>query len=312
MLNPPIVDDKIRLHYSRSEVVDEVSELQHELAREALRLHGFSRKMEISSMADLPDGTGLGSSGAYLVGLLTALHHYRRDFVSLHTIAEEACHIELDVLGKAVGKQDQYMASFGGLTVLDIARDGRVEVRGVDLPGASLDEFVANTHLYFTGCRRSAVEVLADQNDALRVAAHPNGTQVAEALLRIRDLGERVLQAVETEDYDRWGRLLDEHWQQKKRMSPKISLAPVDVLYDRVRAEFGVLGGKVAGAGGGGFLMLYCPSRHRELERFMHSHGMPRLHYKIEPAGTKVIADHGSRPPLRIAAPPPSPIDAVR
>lgn len=303
MLNPPIVDSRIRLHYSRSEVVDHVSELQHELAREALRLHGFENGLEISSMADLPDGTGLGSSGAYLVGLLTALRHHRRDYVSLQAIAEEACHIELDVLGKAVGKQDQYMAAFGGLTVLDIARDGSVAVRGAAVSRASLDTFIANTHLYYTGQQRSAVEVLRDQNAALQSAA-PARADVSDALLRIRDLGERILEAVEAEDYDTWGRLLDEHWRNKKRISSRITLAPVDRLYDRVREDYGVLGGKLAGAGGGGFLLLYAPARHRELEAFMLGQGMPRLHYTIESSGTKVIADHANGRPVPPRAQP--------
>lgn len=308
MLNPPIVDTKIRLHYSRSEVVDDVSELGHELAREALRLHGFENRMEISSMADLPDGTGLGSSGAYLVGLLTALHHFRRDYVPLQQIAEEACHIELDVLGKAVGKQDQYMAAFGGMTVLDIGRDGRVDVRTVDVSSASLETFVANTHLYYTGQRRSAVEVLKDQDGALRNASHPTGATVTDALLQIRDLGHRILAAVEAEEYDEWGSLLDEHWRNKKRLSSRISLGPVDDLYEHVRDEYGVLGGKIVGAGGGGFLMLYAPGRHRELESFMQGRGMPRLHYRIENAGTKVIADHANGPPVRSRPAPSGPV----
>src|SRR5690606_33456637 len=155
MLNPPIVDDKIRLHYSRTEVVDHVSEIQHDLAREALRFHGIERKIEISSLADLPDGTGLGSSSAYLVGLLTALHHFRRDHVPLQVLAEEACHIEVDILGEGIGKQDQYMAVYGGFTVLDIDRDGTVDVRSVELPSGAVDAFVATTHLYYTRVRRS-------------------------------------------------------------------------------------------------------------------------------------------------------------
>src|SRR5208282_3846527 len=133
MINPPTIDRKIRLHYTQSETTDHVDQLKHELAREALRLHGISDKMEISSMADLPAGTGLGSSSCYVIGLLNALHQYRRDYVTLQQLAEEACHIELEVLGKPIGKQDQYMATFGGLTILRIARDGSVEVDSVDL-----------------------------------------------------------------------------------------------------------------------------------------------------------------------------------
>jgi D-glycero-alpha-D-manno-heptose-7-phosphate kinase len=205
MVNPPTVDDLIRLHYSRSETVAHVSELKHELAREALRHHGIERRMEISSMADLPDGTGLGSSGAYLVGLLTALHQYRRDPVSLQAVAEEACTIELDVLNKTVGKQDQYMAAFGGLTVLDIARDGGVTVRTVEIPSGSLASLLANTHLYYTGVRRSASEILKDQSAALENGGD-GARPTADALHRIKELGYRILEAIEGEDYDQWGR----------------------------------------------------------------------------------------------------------
>jgi D-glycero-alpha-D-manno-heptose-7-phosphate kinase len=320
MLNPPTVDNKIRLHYSRAEVVDDVDELSHELAREALRLHGIRNRIEISSMADLPDGTGLGSSSAYLVGLLTALHQHRRDFISLQALAEEACHIELDVLGKPIGKQDQYMAVYGGLTVLDIARDGTVTVRSIGSAAGSLSAFVANTHLYYTGQRRNAVDVLRHQDHALRAAAVRGpeaaaprarsrngrqpaaradaGSEVTDAMLRIRDLGYRILHAVETESYDEWGTLLHEHWCSKKRLSERVSLERVDALYDHVRQNFGVLGGKIVGAGGGGFLMLYCPTHHRRLEAFMQEQGMPRLHYSVEHEGSKVLANLASMPAL--------------
>jgi D-glycero-alpha-D-manno-heptose-7-phosphate kinase len=316
MLNPPTVDDKIRLHYSRSEVVNDIDELRHELAREALRLHGIRNKIEVSSMADLPDGTGLGSSSAYLVGLLTALHQYRRQYVSLQALAEEACHIELDVLGKPIGKQDQYMAAFGGLTVLDIARNGTVDVRAIGSPSGSVSALVANTHLYYTGQRRSAVDVLRDQDQAIRTlsvekaaangagapatataALTPRG--VVDALLRIKDLGYRILEAIENESYDEWGRLLHEHWCSKKRLSNRISLERVDTLYEHVRREYHVLGGKIAGAGGGGFLMLYCERDHKRLESFMLEQGMPRLHYAVENEGSKVVANLASRPSLR-------------
>lgn len=303
MVNPPIVDSKIRLHYSRSETVDCVDELQHELAREALRFHGIRQKIEISSMADLPDGTGLGSSGAYLVGLLTALHHYRRDYVPLSTLAEEACHIELDVLKRGVGKQDQYMAVFGGLTVLEIDRDGGVTPRTIELPAGSTEAFVANTHLYYTGVRRSAVEILSEQNGKL-AGETPGQEQAEDSMHRIKELGHRILEAIESEDFDEWGLLLHEHWCQKRRLSGKISSSALDALYRHVREEFGVLGGKIVGAGGGGFLMLYAPGGHKRLEAFMRAQGMPRLHYKVEHEGSKVIANLASAPAMRTAPVP--------
>ncbi|WP_447974975.1 GHMP family kinase ATP-binding protein [Nitrospira sp. Kam-Ns4a] len=294
MTNPPTVDRKIRLHYSQSETVDHVSQLRHELAREALRFHGIEDKFEISSMADLPAGTGVGSSSCYLVGLLTALHHYRRDYVPLQTLAEEACHIELNILKKGIGKQDQYMAVYGGLTVLEIGTDGRVKVRSVELGSSSVAALVANTHIYYTGHLRNTLEVLADQNDAMKSSAQPNHQRVAESLHRIKDLGYRILEAIEREDFDAWGHMLDEHWQFKKRMSSKISLSVVDRLYEEVKGNYGVLGGKIIGAGGGGFLMLYCPKSHTRLEQFMQSQGMPRLHYMVEHEGSKVVANIGS------------------
>lgn len=310
MIGRPIVDEKIRLHYSRSEVVDHVSELRHELAREALRLRGIERGIEVSSMADLPAGTGLGSSSSYLVGLLAGLHRYQGGELSAARLAEEACHIELEVLGKGIGKQDQYMAAFGGLTVLEIAPDGEVAVRRVELPEGVVGAFVENTHLYYTGVQRDAEEVLRPQNEALGgaqgragvesaraangeppVGAQEKARVVEDSLHRIKELGYRILEAVEAGDLDGWGRLLHEHWVHKKKMSERITLSSVDRIYEEVRAEYGVLGGKIAGAGGGGFLMLYAPDRHEELERYMASRGMRRLRYGVAYRGAEVVAD---------------------
>lgn len=293
-VNRPIVGHKIRLHYSQSEVVDHVSELRHELAREALRAHGIENTFEVASIADLPAGTGLGSSSCYLVGLLNALHHDRRDYVPLQTLAEEACHIELNILREGIGKQDQYMATFGGLTVLDIGRDGAVSVRQLRPSISDIAEFVAHTHIYYTGAQRDAREVLADQNTAMKQAQSVDHARVSDSLHRIKDLGYRILEAVEESNFDRWGELLHEHWESKKRMSTKISLQAVDEVYEDVRRRFGVLGGKIIGAGGGGFLMLYCPAHHGGLEKYMIERGMPRMHYTIEPEGTKVVAQIGT------------------
>ena len=292
-VNHPVVGRQVRLHYSHSEVVDHVSQLRHELAREALLMHGIEDAFEVASIADLPAGTGLGSSSCYLVGLLNALHHDRRDYVPLQTLAEEACHIELNILKQGIGKQDQYMAAYGGLTVLEIAANGTVDVRQLFMSSSDIAELVAHTHIYYTGASRDAREVLADQNGAMQKKDSADHGRVADNLHRIKDIGYRILEAVETSNYDRWGQLLDDHWQAKKQLSSKISLTTVDEIYDEVRKRFGVLGGKIIGAGGGGFLMLYCASHHASLERFMEEHGMPRMHYTVEPEGTKVISQMG-------------------
>ncbi len=298
-INRPVVDRKIRLHYTQSEVVDHVSQVRHELVREALKFHEIEDALEISSMADLPAGTGVGSSSCYLVGLLAALHQYRRDYVSLEALAEEACHIELSVLGKGIGKQDQYMAAFGGLTVLEIEPDGSVDVRPVSLSGGALANFLAHTHIYYTGLVRDAVEVLADQNGAMRTTLADKRSTVEDSLCAIKDLGYRILEAIHTENFDDWGLLLHEHWVNKKRMSSKISVSRIDALYDEVRERFGVLGGKIIGAGGGGFLMLYSRDDSRRLEEFMLSQGLPRLSYRIENEGVKVVANFAISEPLR-------------
>ncbi len=293
VVNRPVVGHHVRLHYSHAEVVEHVHQLKHELAREALKAHGIEDTFEVASIADLPAGSGVGSSSCYLVGLLNALHHDRRHYVPLQTLAEEACHIELDILKEGIGKQDQYMAAYGGLTVLDIANDGRVAVRQLAPSSSDIAEFVSHTHIYYTGAQRDAREVLADQNVAMQRKESVDHARVADSLHRIKELGCRILEAIESSNFDRWGQLLDDHWQSKKKLSKKITWSRVDEIYDEVRRRFGILGGKIIGAGGGGFLMLYSPKQHAALEKYMADCGMPRMHYTIEPEGTKVVAQMG-------------------
>src|SRR5712692_6248181 len=228
MVNRPVVGRKIRLHYSQAEVVDHVDELRPQLAREALRAHGIESGFEVGSIADLPAGAGLGSSSCYLVGLLNALHHERRDYVPLQTLAEEACHIELNILRQPIGKQDQCMAAYGGLTVMEIGRDGAVIVKQLAPSSSDVADLVAHTHIYYTGAQCDAREVLADQNQAMQMKDSVDHSRVADSLHRIKDLGYRILEAIEDSNFDRWGQLLDEHWQSKKKLSNKISLSTVD------------------------------------------------------------------------------------
>lgn len=295
-MNRPFVDRKLRLHYTKSETVDHVSQLQHELAREALQLNEIECALEISSLADLPAQAGLGSSSCYLVGLLTVLHSYRRNYISVQDLAEEACHIELNILGKGIGKQDQYMAAFGGLTVLEIAKDGQVSVRQLNLEAGAIADLVANSHIYYLGSARDAQEVLKDQNQAMKKNDSIDKKRVEDSLLNIRELGYRILEAIENENFDDFGLMLDEHWQNKKKLSGKISTPKVNALYDYVKEEFGVLGGKIIGAGGGGFIMLYCPKEHKKLSTFMADKGYQRLHYNLEFEGSKIVTNlHSSQ-----------------
>jgi D-glycero-alpha-D-manno-heptose-7-phosphate kinase len=283
-INVPYADRKLRLHYTQSETVDHVDELRHELAREALKKHGITDAMEIASVADLPAGTGLGSSSCYLVGLLNAIRAYLRQPASPDDVAEEACHIELEILNKPIGKQDQYMAAFGGLTELHIRRDGSVSVEQVSLPSYSIDEFLANTHLYYTKVQRATTEILAEQTNAL----DRGPGQVEDNLLKIRDIGYKIGAAFREAEFDRFGELMHEHWLAKKELSGQVTIPQVERLYDYVRTEYGVLGGKVAGAGGGGFVMLYCPKNGKHLTRFMETQGMSRLAYGAEFEGSRV------------------------
>jgi D-glycero-alpha-D-manno-heptose-7-phosphate kinase len=291
VMNIPNADRLVRLHYTNSETVRTVDELRHELAREAFRAHGIRDAVEVASVADVGAGTGLGSSSCYLVGLLTAIRAYLRRPVPLATLAEEACHIELEVLRKPIGKQDQYMATFGGLTALEIDRAGAVEVQPIALEPHAIATLVANTHLYYTNVQRDAIEVLTDQDQAMRAPEGADRRRVEECLLGIKEIGYRIRDAIVEGDFDRFGRLMDEHWALKRRMSDKVSLPQVDQLYEYLKREYGVLGGKVVGAGGGGFLMLYCPTNHRALTQFMASQGMMRLHYNVEFEGAKVVTN---------------------
>jgi len=239
----------------------------------------------------MPGKSGLGSSGAYLAGLLTAIRAYKGVSATPAEIAEEACHIEMEILKEPVGKQDQYMAAYGGFRELDIARDGKVTVTDVSVNGATAGALSAKAGMYYTGVQRSATAVLKTQNDAARKTDRPDHARVIESLQHIKTIGAKIRQAFLVGDLDAFGRLMDEHWQYKKRMSPGISLSVLDELYETAKKQFGVLGGKIIGAGGGGFIMLYCPERSQELDTFMAGRGMPRVPYAPALQGAKVISN---------------------
>ena len=285
----PAFQTSVVLHGPNPEVADSAWDVQHELMRAALLNHGLQDRFEAASIGEIVGGTGLGSSSCFLVSFLAALHALNGDIPDRQALAEEACKLEIDVLAKGIGKQDQYMAAFGGLTTLDIAPDGRVSVGKILLPADLEQAFIDQTHIYYTGLRRDASIILTEQNKAMSGNNAARHDQVAESLGAIKELGYRIRDAWIAGDLDGWGRMLHEHWLSKKRLSAKISWPAIDELYDHVRAEHGVLGGKVIGAGGGGFLMLFKPGDGAELEAYMADHHMPRLRYGVDRLGVQVL-----------------------
>lgn len=280
-LKPDDFEHLCKVRYSEIESVVHASLLRHTRAREALLMHGICDGIEINSCADLSASSGMGSSGTFLVGLLKAIREYKRISTEPSVVAEEACYIEINTLKEPVGKQDQYIASHGGVKVLDIAKDGKVTTSALDM---DLGDFLRNVHVYSLNVKRNASEILSDQQKLLG--------NTESILNTIKEYGYRTIDLLKNKNYDEYGLLLDDYWKLKKQLSPKVSLDLVDQIYDKVKIDFGVLGGKIIGAGGGGFLMLYTPDGHDKLEAFMKSLGMWRLRYAIDYTGSRVIGNH--------------------
>ena len=281
-------DDKIRASYSVTEIVDSVDELKHELIREALRLVSLNGGIEITSISDIPSrGTGLGSSSTYLVALLTALHQLQRESVPRQALAEQTCHIEMDLAGHPVGKQDHYLATFGGITCLDIKPDGQVTVRPLSVSVSTVDEFRNSVLLFYTGILRRSGEILEGQKQDTERQI----TEVLDSLHRTKDLGYRVKEALEQGELDAFGLLLHEHWENKKLRSAKISNPQIDRWYEIAR-DSGALGGKIMGAGGGGFFMFYCPNSHKpKLREALAAEGLKEMPYDFDFEGAKVLVN---------------------
>lgn len=285
-LNRPVVDDLVRVKYTKSETVEHRDLLQHEIARAALQMTDIEKAVEIVSLADVPAGTGLGSSSCYAVGLLNALHTMKREHVSLQQLAEEACHLEIELLGKPIGKQDQYMAALGGLTILDIAKDGKVSTRDVIVSDSAIDELNRNMLMFYTNTSRSADTILTEQSNG----AKEDKKNVVESMHYIKDIGCKIVEALEGGNVTRVGLLFDEHWQHKKRISNKMSNPWFDQVYE-LSKEHGSLGGKISGAGGGGFFVFYVEEKHSRFREVMKEAGLREMRYRFDFEGTKVLVN---------------------
>lgn len=276
-------DDKIRIGYTKTEMVDRIDEIQHELVRECLRKTGITHRVEISTMADIPSsGSGMGSSSTVTVGLLNAMYHYLGEPVNAEQLARQACEIELDILKKPIGIQDQYIAAYGSQRYISFEKDGQVKVEPIGLDDENLRQLNRNLMLFFTNVTRQAETILTEQRKNL--------DSRLEILREMRKLATKGKECLLSQEFDDFGLLLHEGWQLKKQLASKISNSSIDRIYDIAR-KAGALGGKIAGAGGGGFLLLYCPpGRQNDVRKALRN--FPELPFNLERFGTKVIFNY--------------------
>ncbi|MDD3179144.1 MAG: galactokinase [Opitutaceae bacterium] len=276
---------EIIVKYSKLERVAAVDQIEHPIIRESLKLVGVTDPhLELTSMADIPAGTGLGSSGSFTTALLKALHAHQKNIISPTELAEQACDIEINKLGEPIGKQDQYIAAIGGITAFTFHPNGRVEARPVRISQETLYNLEDNLLLFFTGYSRSASAILKDQNDRSK----KNDAEMLENMHFTKELGYKSLTALEGGDLEGFARLMDLHWQRKKSRSKGMSNDRINEWYDFAMAN-GALGGKLIGAGGGGFLMFYAGDKKR-LRHAMIAKGLQEVRFRFDFLGTQVIA----------------------
>lgn len=277
----------VYLKYSQLEHARLAEEVKHPIIREALQMLGFrTPQVEITTLADIPAGTGLGSSGSFTTALLKALYTHRKRHVHQEELASLACEIEIDRLGEPIGKQDQYIAAIGGITAFTFHPDGRVEYRPCAISEETLFNLEDNLLLFFTGYSRSASAILKDQNERSKAADQA----MLDNLHFTKELGRQSLAALETGRLEEFARLMDVHWRRKQARSAGMSNDRINAWYDHAMAH-GALGGKLIGAGGGGFLMFYAGDK-QELRRAMREQGLQEVRFRFDFEGTKVVAQN--------------------
>jgi len=274
----------IFLKYSKLEHVDQIDEVEHPIIRECLRMMNLNTpQIEITTLADIPAGTGLGSSGSFTTALLKALYAHRRRLIHPDELAELACDIEINKLGEPIGKQDQYIAAFGGVTAFRYHTNDRVEAAPLQISMATLFDLEDNLLLFFTGFSRSAGTILKDQN----IRTQEFDQEMLNNLHFVKELGFRSQKALEQEKTDEFGDILHEHWEHKKKRSGGMSNPQINEWYDLAR-ENGAIGGKLVGAGGGGFLLFYTRER-RKLRQAMAKAGLEEVRFRFDFEGTKIL-----------------------
>jgi len=273
-------DDKIYINYSKKEIVNSVDEIEHDLVREAMRISGVEKGVEITTLADIPsEGTGLGSSSSITVGLLNAFYAYKGELVTAEQLAREACKIEIEVLGRPIGVQDQYTAAYGGTQVFSFHKNHRVKVEPISINGSGKMELSSKLLLFFTDITRKSQSILTGQK--------ANINHRLDELDRIKKYVALTREAIQNGDFDKIGQFLHQSWEEKKKLTSGISNQSIDELYQRA-LNAGAIGGKISGAGGGGFLLLYCPLKDQDQLR-EELKNLRELHFQLELDGSKVI-----------------------
>ena len=286
-VNQPSADDLIRLKYSKSEIVKSPKELDHDIARACLERVGISSKIEIASLSDIPAGSGLGSSSTYTVGLLNALYTMKGEHKNLEFLANEACIIEMDILNKPMGKQDQYLAALGGFVVMDIDKNGKVKSKKISIEKSILNDLNRNLLIFFTGQQRKNNKILKAQDDSTK----KNKQQVIDSLHYIKESGYKILEIIQSGNIDDLGIMFKEHWEMKKKLSSGVTNPEIDSIYN-IAMDNSALGGKISGAGGGGFFTFYCNKNHSKLRKAMTDIGLKELDYSFDFDGSKIISNH--------------------
>ncbi len=279
--------DSIRLSYSQMEIKNSVSEIEHRIFREALKFIGIENGIELHSVADVPANSGLGSSSSFTVALLNALHTYKREFVTQKQLAEEACYIEIDVLKEPIGKQDQYIAAFGGITCLTFEKNGDTLVEPLRISDEALDQLESNLIFFFTGKERSASEILSEQDEKSK----QDDPGMIQNLHQIKEIGLQTRKYLERGEVDMLGELFHAHWEIKKKRSAKISDPFIDECYEVARRN-GATGGKIMGAGGGGFFVFYCKNSDKpRLSNAMKKMQLKPVRFHFDFEGAKILVN---------------------
>lgn len=275
-------DDLIYISYSQKEITDNIDNIKHDLVREAMKMTGVTGGIEIATLADVPsDGTGLGSSSSVTVGLLQALYSYNGDIVTAETLARQACEIEIDILGKPIGKQDQYIAAYGNMRFIDF-ENGGIKIDRINISLEKKRRLNENLMLFHTGIKRNSNEVLSEQKREIN--------NRLDILNELKSLAYKGRDMLENGGYSELGSLLHEGWKLKKQLASKITNSKIDEIYSAAR-KAGAVGGKISGSGGGGVLLLYCPKEKQEDVRYA-LRGLREIPFQFENDGSKVIFNY--------------------